>query len=223
MSADVSRVGRVPGFRPPRVVPRDTLRHLGAWLAVAAAILLLNLSLTFRNVWPTLAIRPTAEVSPDLAVALLGIVCLRWWAGRISARLLRGAAVAWVLLLAGRYVDVTTRALYGRDVNPYWDLRHVPSVGAMFATVAEPSQMALFLGTAVAAPVAVYAAARWCIGRVAQAADVPAARRLLGTAAGLLAALFARSRPAGGRWSACGSPIRSPPPTPARPTSCSTR
>ena len=64
----------------------------------------------------------------------------------MSAGSLRGAAVVWVLLIVGRYVDVTTRALYGRDVNPYWDLRHVPSVGAMFATVAEPWQMALFVG-----------------------------------------------------------------------------
>ena len=191
MSADASRPARAPGLRRPRVAPRDALRQLGAWVAVAGAILLLNLSLTFRNVWPTLAVRPTAEVSPDLAAAILGLVCLRWWTGRVSARFLRGAAVVWVLLLAGRYVDVTTRALYGRDVNPYWDLRHVPSVGAMFATVAEPWQMALFLGTAVAAPVAVYAAARWCVGRIARAVEAPAGRRLLGAAAGLLAALFA--------------------------------
>ena len=166
----------------PRVVP---------WVAAAVALLLLNLSLTFRNVWPTLAIRPTAELSPDLAVTVLGILLLRRRTGRTSAGFLRGAAVVWVLLIVGRYVDVTTRALYGRDVNPYWDLRHVPSVGAMFATVAEPWQMALFVGGAVATPIAVYVAARWCLGRLAITAGNPVGRRLLATVGGLAVALFA--------------------------------
>ena len=171
--------------------PGRTRHDFAGGVAVAVALLLLNLSLTFRNVWPTLAIRPTAELSPDLAVAVLGILLFRRWTGRLSARLLSGAAVVWVLLIAGRYVDVTTRALYGRDVNPYWDLRHVPSVGAMFATVAEPWQMALFLGAAVAAPIVAYAAARWCVGRLGRAASELGGRRLLGVAAGVVAALFA--------------------------------
>ena len=157
---------------------------------VALALLLLNLSLTFRNVWPTLAIRPTAELSPDLAVALLVILSFRRWRGHVSARLLQGAAGVWVVLIAGRYVDVTTRALYGRDVNPYWDLRHVPSVGAMFATVADPWQTALFTLVAIAAPVAVYLAARWCLGRVGEVAVTQVGRRMLAAGAGLVVALF---------------------------------
>ena len=189
MPADVSST-RASG-RLRRAASGVVLPSLAAWVALAVALLLLNLSLTFRNVWPTLAIRPTADLSPDLAVGLLGLLLLRRWAGQVSLRVLRGAAVAWVLLIAGRYVDVTTRALYGRDVNPYWDLRHVPSVGAMFATVAEPWQMALFATVAIAAPVALYAAARWCMGRLAHAVADPAGRRVLGAAAGLAAALLA--------------------------------
>ncbi len=191
MSADAVRRTRVSGRREGRTPRGDVLRHSGAWIGVAGALLLLNLSLTFRNVWPTLAIRPTAALSPDLAFVVLGILLFRRWTGRVSVRVLRSAAVVWVLLIAGRYVDVTTRALYGRDVNPYWDLRHVPSVGAMFATAAEPWQTAAFVVAALAAPVAVYAAARWCIGRVGRAVAEPAGRRLLGTAAALAAALFA--------------------------------
>ena len=194
MPADASRGTRAPGLRAGRRLSADTLSHLVAWAGVAAALLLLNLSLTFRNVWPTLAIRPTAELSPDLALGLLALLLVRRWTGNVSTRLLRGAAVLWVLLMAGRYVDVTTRALYGRDVNPYWDLRHVPSVGAMFATVAEPWQMVLFVGGAIAAPLAVYAAARWCIGRVARAVADPAGRRLLGTMAAVVVALLAAAQ-----------------------------
>ena len=166
------------------------LSPVAGWAAPALALVLLNLSLTFRNVWPTLAVRPTAELSPDLAIGLVGLLLLRGWAGQVSPRILRGAAIVWVLLIAGRYVDVTTRALYGRDVNPYWDLRHVPSVGAMFATVAELWQTALFVAAAIAAPLGVYAAARWCIGRLGLAVADPAGRRVLGVAAGIAAALF---------------------------------
>jgi len=181
----------VPARREGRAASRDMLPHLVAWVAVAAALLLLNLSLTFRNVWPTLAIRPTAELSPDLAIAVLAVLLLGRRAGRVSRRALRGAAVVWVLLIAGRYVDVTTRALYGRDVNPYWDLRHVPSVGAMFATVAEPWQTAGFVVGAIAAPLALYAVAGWCMGRLGRALAEPVGRRVLGTVAGLVMALFA--------------------------------
>ena len=190
MSRNPSRLARVPGRQDRRTLPDGPLRHLVEWVAVAVALLLLNLSLTFRNVWPTLAIRPTAELSPDLAVALLVILLFRQWRGHVSARLLQGAAGVWVVLIAGRYVDVTTRALYGRDVNPYWDLRHVPSVGAMFATVADPWQTALFTFVAVAAPVAVYLAARWCLGRVGNMAVTHMGRRMLATGAGLVVALF---------------------------------
>ena len=177
-------------FRRTRRVASGLLSPLAGWAAPALALVLLNLSLTFRNVWPTLAIRPTAELSPDLAVGLLGLLLLQRRARRAPLRVVRGAAVVWVLLIAGRYVDVTTRALYGRDVNPYWDLRHVPSVGAMFATVAEPWQMALFVTVAIAAPLGVYAAARWCIGRLGLAAADPMGRRVLGAAAGVAAVLF---------------------------------
>ena len=191
MPAGVSRRTLVPDRRDRRVPPVGTLRRVVDGVAVAVALLLLNLSLTFRNVWPTLAIRPTAELSPDLAAAILGILLLRGRAGRVADGFLRGAAVVWVLLIVGRYVDVTTRALYGRDVNPYWDLRHVPSVGAMFATVAEPWQMALFVATAIAAPLALYAAARWCIGQLGRAAAEPAGRLVLGAASGAVVVLLA--------------------------------
>ena len=164
---------------------------LPGWAAVALALALLNLSVTFRNVWPTLAIRPTGDLSIELALGVLAILLLRWWTGGVPAGALRGLAAVWVLLMAGRYVDVTTRSLYGRDINIYWDLRHVPSVGAMFATVAEPWHTAAFAGVAVAGPVVIYLVARWCAGRIARAVADPAGRRLLGAAAGLVVALFA--------------------------------
>ena len=161
------------------------------WCLLPLALVLLNLSVTFRNVWPTPAIRLTADLSAELAFATLAVVALQRWRGRVPAAALRAGAVAWVLLVAGRYVDVTTRSLYGRDVNLYWDFRHVPSVGAMFATVADPWQVAGAAAVALAVPVALYAGARWALGCIARPAASPLGRRLLGGAAAVVVALFA--------------------------------
>ena len=45
-----------------------------------------------------------------------------------TRRVLRTLGVLLSLLVVGRYVDVTARSLYGRDINLYWDLRFVPDV-----------------------------------------------------------------------------------------------
>ena len=165
-----------------------------AWCLLPVALVLLNLSLTFRNVWPTPAVRLTADVSVELALAALGIVLVQRWCGRVPSAALRAGAIAWVVLVAGRYVDVTTRSLYGRDVNLYWDFRHVPSVGAMFATVAEPLQVATAAGVLIAVPIALYAGGRWALGCIARAAGVPLGQRLLIAAAVVFVALFAAAQ-----------------------------
>ncbi len=164
------------------------------WCLLPVALALLNLSLTFRNVWPTPSVRLTADMSVELALAALAIVFLRRGRGRVPAGALRAGAVAWVVLVAGRYIDVTTRSLYGRDVNLYWDFRHVPSVGAMFATVADPWQLAAAAGVAIVVPIAIYAASRWALGCIARAAGVPLGQRLFGAAAVVLVVLFAAAQ-----------------------------
>ena len=48
--------------------------------ALLAALLFLNLSLTFSNIWPTLGISPTADLSVEAAVLVLGFLAARrWW------------------------------------------------------------------------------------------------------------------------------------------------
>src|SRR5688572_463528 len=100
------------------------------WALFAVAVAALNASLTFENVWPTLAIRMSGDVSPELTVCVLGLILGRWlelrWPGTATRTAARGVAVLWVALIVGRYVDVTVRSLYGRDINLYWDLRFVP-------------------------------------------------------------------------------------------------
>ena len=153
------------------------------WVGVTVALILLNLSLTFTNVWPTLSVRSTSEVSLELAACVLGLVVVRWWFGAPSRVMLRWLSVVWVLLVVGRYVDATTRSLYGRDVNLYWDMRHVPNVGAMFSFVAEPWLRAAVVAGIVGVPLVGYVVARWALGQIGRATGEPAARRVLGGAA----------------------------------------
>ena len=112
---------------------------------MVVAILLLNISLSFYNIWPTPKIRWQGNVSVELAVAVLGLAAWRRLAVRSTsasgasrlptafpqARGLRWLAAAWVTLVVGRYLDVMAPALYGRPINLYWDSRHLSAVFAM--------------------------------------------------------------------------------------------
>ena len=152
--------------------------------ALGAALLLVNVSLTFANVWPTLGVRFNRDLSAEAAAAVLLLAVLGARRGRTPRAAAPWLAGAWLLLAAGRYVEVTVAALYGRDVNLYWDLRHVPKVGAMFAVVADPWLRAGFAAGLLAAPAGFFLAARWAWGRIVAAIDAPAPRRALGAAAG---------------------------------------
>ncbi|MEZ5583438.1 MAG: hypothetical protein R3F37_12460 [Candidatus Competibacteraceae bacterium] len=99
---------------------------------------ILNFLLTFHNVWPTPWIRYPNELSIELAVLVLllaGYAELVRIPGTIT---LSGLTLLLLILVLGRYADVTSPALYGRPINLYWDIRHLPNVVAMLATVASP-------------------------------------------------------------------------------------
>ncbi len=98
------------------------------WLLPLAALLLLNAALTFHNVWPTLFIRWPGELSIELAVTVLALALLAL-RGPLPRALLAVLAALWVVFTLGRYAEVTAPALYGREVNLYWDVRHLASGG----------------------------------------------------------------------------------------------
>src|SRR6185295_16392537 len=88
-----------------------------------AALLVLNTSLSFANLWPTLWIRWTPQLSVEVALAVLALAAAAQWLDGLSRRGIRVLAALWVVLVILRYADVTTRSLYGRDINLYWDLQ----------------------------------------------------------------------------------------------------
>ena len=100
------------------------------WALLTVALVLLNLSLTFVSIWPTLGVQASAQLSVEAALLVLGLAVVRAWRGQpVSARTRGLLAATWVLLVIGRYIDVTTRSLYGRSVNLYWDLEAAAGCG----------------------------------------------------------------------------------------------
>ena len=150
--------------------------------AACAALLLVNVSLTFANVWPTLGVRFNRDLSAEAAAGVLLLVALHAWGRRPPRAAVGWLALGWLALAGGRYVEVTVAALYGREVNLYWDLQHVPKVGAMFAFVADPWLKAGFVAGVILVPLGLYLVARWAWGSIAAAAARPVARRALGGA-----------------------------------------
>ena len=77
------------------------------------------------------------ELSVELAAfVLLLLIASALVRCRRRAPRSRWLSVLWVLLVIGQYADVTAPALYGRDINLYWDLRYMPDVASMLVRVA---------------------------------------------------------------------------------------
>jgi hypothetical protein len=106
------------------------------WLTLVVAVAALDVSITFENIWPTPAITWRGGLSLELAICLIvAAVAAR---ANVSGRRIIVAALTtvWTALLVGRYAEVTAPALYGRNINLYWDLQFIPDVVAMVARVA---------------------------------------------------------------------------------------
>jgi hypothetical protein len=158
------------------------------------ALALLNASLTFRNVWPTPAVEWTGAVSIELALCVLGLALATRVFGTPRRWAIHTLAALWVLLVVGRYADVTAPAIYGREINLYWDVRHLGAVVSMMATALSPW---VILGV-VAAVIVVSAVAhrflRWALGCVADAMHHPRERRALTAVAALACLVFVGQR-----------------------------
>jgi len=162
---------------------------------LAAAVALLNASLSFHNVWPTPAIAWTGELSIEAAIILPLLVFVPICDGVPSRRWIGALAAVWIVLVSGRYADVTTPALYGRDINLYWDARYMPDVAAM---VARAAPWWLLITSAAAAAVVVsllYLLFRWALGRVADGMNRPL-ERLAVVSYALVVIVLAVLRPA---------------------------
>jgi hypothetical protein len=164
---------------------------------LAAALLILDASLTFQSLWPTPAVRWWGDLSIELAVAILlaAVVFTLRPAVSPTPRALRWLTLAWVVLVIGRYGDVTAQALYGRDINLYWDLRFIPDVASMLAQAA-PAWQVVAVGTGVVLTIVLlYLIVRWALAVVLDSMARARVRNLLGVAAVTAIVLFAVEQP----------------------------
>ena len=167
------------------------------WIAPAAAVFLLNASLTFVNVWPTPAITWRGGLSLEFAVCVLAL-CIAGSRNRVhSRRLIAWISSVWVLLVLGRYADVTAPALYGRDINLYWDLRFIPDVVSMVTRVAPLWLVLAALAGIVLFVVILYAIVRWAWRRVIDMAAAANRRRTLAALAMAAVVVFVAARVSG--------------------------
>jgi Sulfatase len=164
------------------------------WAALGAALVLLDASLAFENVWPTPAIRWVGALSIECAVCVLAMAIAHRWFGSPSRKALGWLGAVWVVMVVGRYADVTAPALYGRPINLFWDMRHVSAVAAMLVRVASWWLVLLIVAAAVLIPFLMYVLLRWALGRVGDAMNRSGERLALGLVAGLVVALFAAER-----------------------------
>ena len=160
------------------------------WLALVAALFLLNAALSFHNHWPTPWVEVRRELSAEIALLVLALALgARVW-GPPSRRLMAGLALALTVLAVGRYAEVTAPALYGRPINLFWDARHLPGVAAMLIEAAPlPLVLGGVLGLALLLGI-VYALLRWALGQVGDAVGQPAPRLVLTVLAGTALAAY---------------------------------
>lgn len=90
------------------------------------ALVLLNGMLSFREWWPTPGVLPDHRLSTEFVWVWLCLLALLAWRGKVSAFALNCLAFIYLLLVLGRYGDVTVPSLFGRPINLYWDGAQIP-------------------------------------------------------------------------------------------------
>jgi len=161
------------------------------WVGALVALVLLNGSVTFHNVWPTLGVHWPGEVSVELAAVLLLLALSNAWLGRTAPWVIALLSALVVLFALGRYGEVTAPALYGRDVNLYWDGPRLVSVVQMLARAASTWQVVAVCGGALLVLLLLYGLAHWSLRQLDAVLRRHAAARVgLGIGGALLVASF---------------------------------
>ena len=161
------------------------------WITLAVALTFLDASLTFENFWPTPLIKWTGQISIELAVLVLVLLVLRRAGSANPNRASRWLSALGVTLVVSRYADVTAPALYGRDVNLYWDLQFLPDVAAMVTSSIPTWLLAVIALAAFFVLGLLLVVVRKAIGRLRAGIENAAERRVLAAFAVVVMMAFA--------------------------------
>ena len=92
------------------------------------ALLVLNAFLSMTNWWPTPFVELDKRIAPEFVLLWIAILLLVWRLGTLQPRVIALLACVYFLLVLGRYFDTTAPALFGRNINLYWDALQIPRV-----------------------------------------------------------------------------------------------
>ena len=97
-------------------------------LKAAIALLVLNAFLSMTNWWPTPFVELDKRIAPEFVLLWVALLFLVWRRRVLGPRLIALLTWVYLALVLGRYFDTTTPALFGRDINLYWDALQIPRV-----------------------------------------------------------------------------------------------
>jgi hypothetical protein len=97
-------------------------------LQAVAALFVLNAFLSMTNWWPTPFVQLDKRIAPEFVLLWVIILLVVWLRGHLSRRTAVGLTLGYMLLVTGRYFDTTAPALFGRNINLYWDALQIPRV-----------------------------------------------------------------------------------------------
>ena len=101
-----------------------TLRILSSLFA----LFLLNAVMSMTNLWPTPFVQLDKRIAPEFVLLWVVILGLVWRNNKLPSKWLASLTLAYMLFVVGRYFDTTAPALFGRDINLYWDGYQIPRV-----------------------------------------------------------------------------------------------
>jgi hypothetical protein len=131
------------------------------------ALALLNAALSFRNLWPTPGITLDTRLAPEFVALWLLLLVGVAWRGALTGRAVTALALAWLLLVVGRYADVTVPTLFGRAVNLYWDGQQIPRFLLTASRESPGWLVAVIVAAAASALTALFMLLRWAVHTVA--------------------------------------------------------
>ncbi len=103
------------------------------------------------------------ELSVEAAALVLLLALYAQWRQRPSRQVLSWLAVVLMVWVLGRYAEITAPVLYGRPVNLFWDVRHLPGVVAMLVEAAPWWHVILALASAASLLALVFLMLRWIL------------------------------------------------------------
>ncbi|HEX4878965.1 MAG TPA: sulfatase-like hydrolase/transferase [Limnobacter sp.] len=115
-------------FTPIALAGLNPPHRANGWFVFrfVCAVLLLNASLCFTAIWPTVYVMPSMSLAPEFACLLVMLAGACVLFGQPSGKALGWLAVLLVMMVVGRYAHVVVPNILGRPVNLYWDVPEIP-------------------------------------------------------------------------------------------------